>query len=109
MKEIINMIESAGGIVLIIGIVVIAIRIMLLFAILETSNNTKKNNELMKELIEKQETTNKYLYTIAENQVEMYKIIKGDVHEEQKEINKENPSTDLNNAAPDCAPPPCCP
>lgn len=94
MGEIIKLIESAGAIAIIIVIVILIIKILLIFAIIETASNTRKNNELMKELIEKQETANTYLYTIAENQVEMYKIMKGKEPEEQKEINKENPSTD---------------
>jgi len=68
-------------------VLIIVLQVIIAYSIIKTQINTKITNSKLVELIHKQEMTNKYLHTIAENQVKTAEIL-----EEIQQCNSEKPS-----------------
>lgn len=74
-NEINTFTNSITWIIITISGIAIIIIILVICAVIETARNTKRANELIFAIKKELETTNTYLYTIAENQVEIAKLL----------------------------------
>ena len=71
-----TIINSISSIIITVSSIAIILIILIIRAIFQTAKNTKKANELIFAIKKEIEISNTYLYTIAENQVEIAKLLK---------------------------------